>query len=314
MAGIWIIAEKKDLALELLSKGLFLAKDMQCNVTVLTWEKESAQDFINCGVNEVLLLGAQRDDQTLSSYVSVIAEEASKSDPDLIMVSATFGGKELAAALAGRLKTGLCSNCIGMVFKKESGLIEMERMAYGGAAVQKVNCVWRPAMATIPPRTFDREVPANNPAGKIRELPTPIPTELKVIGRKSKDRASKDITEAKVIVCVGRGFENKEDLSFARDLAEALGGDLACTRPISEEMHWLPEELCIGLSGVQVKPQLYIGLGVSGQIQHVTGINNSKVICAINKDENAPIFSVSDLGIVGDLYEVTPKLIKKLKG
>ena len=156
--------------------------------------------------------------------------------------------------------------------------------------------------------------PANSTVGKIRELPAPISTALKVIGRKGKDRETKDITEAKVIVCVGRGFEKKEDLSLARDLAEALGGDLACTRPISEEMHWLPEGLCIGLSGVQVKPQLYIGLGVSGQIQHVTGINNSRVICAINRDENAPILSVSNLGIVGDIYEVTPKLIKKLKG
>ena len=129
MAGIWIIAEKKDLALELLGKGLLLAEEMQCNVTVLTWEKESAQDLINSGAYEVLLLGAQREDQTLSSYVPVIAEEAQKADPDLIMVSATFGGKELAAAVAGRLKTGLCSSCIAIAFKKESGLLEMERLA-----------------------------------------------------------------------------------------------------------------------------------------------------------------------------------------
>ncbi len=100
---------------------------------------------------------------------------------------------------------------------------------------------------------------------------------------------------------------------MASELATVLGGEIGCTRPLSEEMHWLPEESCIGLSGAQVKPDLYIGVGVSGQIQHVTGIRNARVICAFNKDENAPIFSVADFGIVGDLYDVVPKLIQKLK-
>jgi electron transfer flavoprotein alpha subunit len=96
-------------------------------------------------------------------------------------------------------------------------------------------------------------------------------------------------------------------------LAEAVSGSIGCTRPIAEELHWLPEELCIGLSGIQVKPDLYLGIGVSGQVQHVTGIRNAKVIAAVNKDENAPIFKASDFGIVGDLYDVVPKLISELK-
>jgi type II secretory pathway pseudopilin PulG len=107
--------------------------------------------------------------------------------------------------------------------------------------------------------------------------------------------------------------EKPEDLALAHQLADALGGEIGCTRPISEENHWLPEELCIGLSGVQVKPDLYLGLGVSGQIQHVTGIRNAKVIAAVNKDENAPIFGVADFGIVGDLYDAVPKLIEELR-
>ena len=116
-----------------------------------------------------------------------------------------------------------------------------------------------------------------------------------------------------MVVSVGRGIEKKEDLAIARELADVLDGEIGCTRPISEEMHWLPEELCIGLSGVQIKPDLYVGLGISGQIQHVTGIRNARVICAINKDENAPIFGVADFGIVGDLYSVVPKLVQELK-
>ena len=136
---------------------------------------------------------------------------------------------------------------------------------------------------------------------------------VKVLERKVKTREAKDINEARVVVSVGRGIEKKEDLAIARELADVLGGEIGCTRPISEEMHWLPEELCIGLSGVQIKPDLYVGLGISGQIQHVTGIRNARVICAINKDENAPIFGVADFGIVGDLYSVVPKLIQELK-
>ncbi len=131
--------------------------------------------------------------------------------------------------------------------------------------------------------------------------------------RKVKEKEAKDISEARVVVCVGRGMEKKEDLALARQFAEVVGGSIGCTRPIAEELHWLPEELCIGLSGVQVKPDLYFGIGVSGQVQHVTGIRNAKVIAAINKDENAPIFKAADFGIVGDLYDVMPKLIAELK-
>ncbi|MGE5422109.1 MAG: electron transfer flavoprotein subunit alpha/FixB family protein, partial [Ignavibacteriales bacterium] len=121
------------------------------------------------------------------------------------------------------------------------------------------------------------------------------------------------VREAKVLVCVGRGIENESDLELARDLAAALGGEVACTRPLVEELHWLPEDTYIGLSGLQVKPDLYIGIGISGQIQHLTGIRESRVICAVNRDENAPIFKAADYGIVGDLYEVLPKLIKQVR-
>jgi electron transfer flavoprotein alpha subunit len=168
-------------------------------------------------------------------------------------------------------------------------------------------------MATIPPRTYEASVPVEGRQGKIRELPTPAPSALKVFERKVKERKVKDIAEARVIVCVGRGIDKKEDIELTRQLAAVMGGEIGCTRPIAEENHWLPEELCIGLSGISVKPDLYLGLGVSGQVQHLTGIRNAKVIAAVNKDENAPIFKAADFGIVGDLYDVLPKLIAELK-
>ena len=179
--------------------------------------------------------------------------------------------------------------------------------------MQKVICSARPAMATIPPRTYEAAMPETGRQGNVRELPSPSPSPIKVIERKVKEKEAKDISEARVVICVGRGIEKEEDLALARQLAEVVGGSIGCTRPIAEELHWLPEELCIGLSGVQVKPDLYLGIGVSGQVQHVTGIRNAKVIAAINKDENAPIFKAADFGIIGDLYDVVPKLISELK-
>jgi electron transfer flavoprotein alpha subunit len=210
----------------------------------------------------------------------------------------------MAARIAARLDVGLCSSCIALNFDEDSKSLVMERLAYGGVAVQKVICAARPAMASIPPRTFEKAVPDEGRQGQIRELPAPAPSAAKILERKVKERAAKDISEARAVVCVGRGIDKKEDLALARQLADVLGGEIGCTRPIAEEFHWLPEEVCIGLSGIQVKPDIYLGIGVSGQVQHVTGIRNARVIAAVNKDENAPIFKVADFGIIGDLYDV----------
>jgi electron transfer flavoprotein alpha subunit len=314
MAGVWIIAENREHTLELLNIGRELAVKMGTRVAVfLSQDREAAQNYIECGADEVLLLPPLAWDQTLDVYIHLIVEEAKTGDPDFILLSATMRGKDMAARIAARLDTGLCSSCMALTFDEKSKSLVMERLAYGGAAVQKVTCTTRPAMATIPPRTYEPATPKVDRQGQIRELPAPLPSEVKVLEKKMKERVAKDITEARIIVCAGRGIEKIEDLALVRQLADALGGEIACTRPIAEEYHWMPEELCIGLSGMQVKPDLYLGIGVSGQVQHLTGIRNAKVIAAVNKDENAPIFRAADFGIVGDLYDLVPKLIAELK-
>lgn len=315
MAGVWVFAENREQTYELLTIGRSLAGTLGTSLSaLLCQDQEAAADYFSRGADHVLLLPPLADDQSLNAYGPVLAEEALKADPDVFLVASTFRLKELAGRMASRLKTGLCSDCIRIDFKEETGSVEMERLIYGGAAVQRIASQGRPIMATIPPRTFD---PAGTVAavkeGSVRALPPPERSAIQVLERKRKEREATDIREAKVIVCAGRGIEKQEDLSLARELADALGGEIGGTRPITEELHWLPEDLCIGLSGLQVKPDLYVGLGVSGQIQHVTGFRDAKVICAVNKDENAPIFGVADLGIVGDLYDVVPKLIQELK-
>ena len=313
MPGVWIFAERKDLAQELLTIGRELAALAGVKVTAIVPDQGDQEDiYIAGGADEVVLLSPLGEDMSLDSWIPVIAAEAKKADPDLILLAATARGKDFAARLAARLETGLCSNCIALS-QGEGGTVVMERLAYGGAAVQQVSCATRPVMATIPPRTFAPSPADQGRAGEIRKLPAPPSSPVRILARKMKERTSQDITEAKVVICVGRGMEKQEDIDMARQLASLLGGEIGCTRPISEELHWLPDDLCIGLSGVQVKPDLYLCLGVSGQIQHATGIRGTRVICAVNKDENAPIFQAADLGIVGNLYDVTPKLIEALK-
>ena len=314
MAGIWIISENREQTLELLNISRDLADKMGTQVFVFLFQdRERAQDYIECGADEVFLLPPLTEDQSLDAYIPRIVEEAKQDDPDLILIPATARGKDMAACIASRLDTGLCSSCMALTFDEEHTSFMMERLAYGGAATQKVVYTTRPAMATIPPRMYEPAVAVKSRQGQISKLPVHSPSIIKVLERKVKERESKDITESRVLVCVGRGVEKKEDVALARQLADVLHGEVACTRPIAEEYHWLPENLCIGLSGVQVKPDLYLGIGVSGQVQHVTGIRNVKVIAAVNKDENAPIFKAADFGIVGDLYDVVPKLIAELK-
>ncbi len=316
MSGIWIIAENHGATLELLNIGRQLAEKMNTGISVfLPTVRERASEYLAFGAREVVILAPLLEDAPFDSFIPLIADEAKIKDPDLILISLTARGKDLAARIAARLDTGLCSGCIALRFDQQRKELIMGRLVYGGRALQEVICCSRPAMATIAPRTFDKAAPLEKPLeqGVIRELaPSPV-SKVKVLKKKPNVQETRDIFEARVVVCIGRGVEKSEHISLARELAKALDGEIGCTRPISEELRWLPESLCIRLSGIKVKPDLYLSLGVSGQIQHVIGIRNAKVIAAVNKEENAPIFRVADLGIVADLYEIVPKIIAELK-
>jgi electron transfer flavoprotein alpha subunit len=313
MAGILVFAETREHTLELLNAGINLARDLGTRLAAFALSNEFAQEYISHGADEVLLLQPLAKDQPLESYVPVLAQVVREEDPDVFLVGATQRGKEIGARLAARLNTGLCSGCIGFELDKEKKLLRMERLLFGGLAVQKVICTTRPQMATISARVFDPAPLVEVKEGKVREISAMPSSAVTVVSRTPRAREAVDITEAKIVVCVGRGLEKKEDVKLARDLADVLGGEVGCSRPIAEELRWLPEDVYLGISGKKIKPDLYIGVGVSGQIQHVTGIRDSKVIFAINRDENAPIFEAADYGIVGDLYQVVPILIEELK-
>jgi electron transfer flavoprotein alpha subunit len=128
------------------------------------------------------------------------------------------------------------------------------------------------------------------------------------VALEEKAESEINLSDAKRIIAAGRGFIAEEDLSLARDLAQRIGAEIGCTRPLTEIETWLPKELYIGVSGLMLTPELYVGIGTSGQMQHMVGVNSAKVIVAINKDKNAPIFKQTDIGLVGDLYRVLPKV------
>ncbi|MDH7479275.1 MAG: electron transfer flavoprotein subunit alpha/FixB family protein [Syntrophomonadaceae bacterium] len=314
MPGIWVVADNQEQIFELLAAGRDLAQKMGERLTALLWgDRGLVQEVIDRGADEVLLLPPPGREQPVESGVATIADLARTEEPEAMLFGGTLRVKEIAARVASRLDVGLCSDCIAFNFDQQQRRLEMERLVYGGAAIQTVAALSRPGMATLPPRSFEPAQRLEGRSGTVRELPPPPAGAVKVVERRPRQREAGDIATARVVVCAGRGIEKREDLALVRELAEVLGGEVGCTRPIAEELNWLPEETYIGLSGKKVRPALYIGIGISGQIQHTTGIRDSKVIVAINRDENAPIFEQADYGLVGDLYEVLPRLIQEFR-
>lgn len=182
-------------------------------------------------------------------------------------------------------------------------------MVYGGMAEKTVSTTAPTVLATIPAQSY---TPLEADAARTGDVETLAPEAggLKVIAREPKQKGGVNLAEATHVVGVGRGFVEESELQLARDLAAAMEAEVACTRPIAEFFKWLPEEVYLGISGQSIKPQVYLAAGVSGQAQHVYGVRDAKVIVSVNKDENAPIFQVSDYYIVGDVKEVLPVLTK----
>ena len=308
MAGVWIYSEITNVAEQLLTVGRELADKLTQPLCAITIYEEDAQTLIACGADKVVVL--QGDNPWPESYANAIAELATKESPKVMLLGGTLRGKDLAAKVAAHLKTGLVTDAFAI--REENGDIETDRMMYGGLAVC-TEIIGERGLITVPPRTY--EAP-NKDTSRIGEVvkQSVITEATMVVGNVCPViRKGADITKADKLVCVGRGIGKQEDMQLATDLAAVLGAEIGCTRSIAEDYHWLPNETYIGLSGQRVKPSLYLSLGISGQVQHVAGIRDSKIIVAIDSNENAPIFAAADYGIVGDLYQIVPLLIEAIK-
>src|SRR5271157_2821022 len=308
MAGIFVFSDENAVARQLLTAGLELKAAMQLPLGVITTNADEADTFIHLGAEKVFVLKAPG--AWPEGLAKVVADIAGREQASVLLVGGTLRGKDIAAKVASLLKAGLVSDA--QKLKIANGALQTTRLLYAGLALCE-DTIAIPAVVTVPPHTFAEPAPSAGRQGVVQTVEAAPDTRVAISNVHSIKSEGVDITTASKLVSVGRGFAHKEDLHLAEELAKAIGAEISCTRGVAEDYHWLPIERYIGISGQKVKPELYLAVGISGQVQHVVGIRESKFIAAVNSDERAPIFEASDYGIVGDMYEVLPLLTKALK-
>ena len=322
--GVWVFAEQRDgelqkVSLELLGEGRKIADKLGVKLTALLIGdniKRLADNLGRHGSDEVLVVENELlKHYTTDGYTKVICDLANERKPGILFIGATFIGRDLGPRVAARLSTGLTADCTVLDVEVENGDLLATRPAFGGNLMATIACPdHRPQMATVRPGVFsklqdtDREfkVEVVDVALEAKDIRTTI---VEVV-KEAKEIV--DISEANFIVSGGRGVGSKENFKMLEELAEALGGTVAGSRAAVEN-GWLERDYQVGQTGKTVRPNIYIACGISGAIQHVAGMQDSDLIIAINKDENAPIMATADYAIVGDLFKVIPEMTAQVK-
>jgi len=306
MAGIFVFSEDIALAGQLMTPALELKQSLSQPVIALALTEPDAKAIAALGADKVIVL--QSSAKWVEGFAEAIYAQVSIAGASILLVGGTLRGKHVASYVAAKLNAGMTTDAKAL--RIEGGKLLATRVLYAGLAVCEEE-VTLPAVATIRARTF-LPPPAAATAGTIETASVESDARVTVDEVTSTSAEGIDIKAATKLVSVGRGFRKKEDLKLAEDLGTVLKAELACTRGVAEDDHWLPIERYIGISGQTVKPELYVAVGLSGQVQHMVGCRESKVIVAVNNDERSPIFEAADYGIVGDLYEVLPLLTAAL--
>lgn len=302
MAGVYIYSDKPEAAAEFAA----FAKSVGKFAAVLITRGDNVQAFSKVGADRIYVLNGESSRP--ENYAKSIAAFLQESDAELFMVSSTYRGRELAAGVAGYLDCTMASDITDI--RVEAGCFLVKKMAYGGSVAMEERFTGL-AVVTAPSGMFEPAYTHTGP--EVTEISAQSDIRAVIISTEPLGSQSVDLSKAEKIVSVGMGFDKQEDLQLAQELAKVLGAEMGCSRAVAEERHWMPEANYVGITGTKVKPRLYMAVGISGQIQHVYGIRDAKVIVAINKDEKAPIFRAADYGIVGDLYEYLPLLTQALK-
>jgi electron transfer flavoprotein alpha subunit len=277
--------------------------------------QEIADGFFAYGADRVLMADHPSLEKYLAlPYTRVISNLVAEKRPDIFLLPATSMGSDIAARLAARLNTGLSAHCTQLDINERGELLQVVP-AFGGKVMATILCPrHRPQMATVRPGVYRRGEPREK-KGAIERIPVEIKAEdmrQRVVEVQWEKKSAKTLEEAEVVVAGGAGIGNPEDWKWVERLAEALHGAVGGTRPPLDE-GWIGEEQMIGQSGKTIRPKLYIGIGISGVIQHVVGIQDSKVIIAVNNDPKAAIFQSADLGAVTDFRKLVPLLVEELR-
>ena len=276
---------------------------------------EKAEELLAYGVDQVFVYDRKELEHfSVLTYANVFADFITRIRPSSILVGATNAGRSLAPRVAARFRTGLTADCTVLEMKENTDLVQI-RPAFGGNIMaQIVTPKNRPQFCTVRYKIFSAPPVTKEPSGTIRTMEVTedmIDRRIRVeeIIHKPKEI---DISEAEVIVAVGRGVKSQADLEIIRELAAALDAQLACTRPLIE-CGWFDARRQIGLSGRTVKPKLIITIGISGSVQFAASMRGAECIIAINTDRKAPVFDIANIGLVGDWYEILPRLLKTVK-
>ncbi|MBQ7702842.1 MAG: electron transfer flavoprotein subunit alpha/FixB family protein [Firmicutes bacterium] len=256
------------------------------------------------------------ENYTTEGFCKVIADLVEQEHPDIFIFGATHVGRDLAPRIAARIHTGLTADCTGLAIDPETGNLMQTRPAFGGNIMATIACLnHRPQMSTVRPGVMDKaeEDPSFN--SEIRFVSPDLKADdihIEIIEKVCEKLQKVSLTDAKVIVSGGLGIGSREEFSMLQELADMLGGVVAGSRA-AVEAGFIDADRQVGQTGTTVKPDIYFAIGISGAIQHLAGMKDSKLIIAVNKNREAPIFEVADFGLVGDYHDIIPKIMEELR-
>jgi len=313
MAGVLVFTEVKDGKLkkpsrEALAIGRKLAEAAGGELAAFATDRAAAADAGRHGAKKLHV--APVGPYVTEIYAAALEQAIKQMQPAIVLFGGTSNGRDLAPRIAARLNVGVASDVDRLEWT--SGKLRARRPVYSGKAFATVEVSGTPAIATTRPNAFSAEE-AGGGAAEVVEVATPgILAKAKVIETKTPEAGELTIAEADIIVSGGRGLKEAANFSLIRDLAHAIGGAVGASRA-TVDAGWIDHQHQVGQTGRVVSPNLYIAAGISGAIQHLAGMSSSKHIVAINKDPEAPIFRVADLGVVGDLFRIVPALTEEVK-
>jgi len=307
-------------SLEALSEGGRVARALGGKLLALCagpGAQAAAAQLVELGPDRILV--AENDLLSLYQpevYATLLSDAVRTNQVGVVLLSATAMGRDLGPRVAAKLEAGLAADCTHV--EVEGGELLAKRPVFSGKAIATVRFSGTPVFLTLRPNVFALESsPGKNPQPELLKIDfDPSRLAVKTIKVEAGEGAEQDVSEASIVVSGGRAMKGPENFALIRDLARALGGAMGASRA-AVDAGWIDHQYQVGQTGKVVSPNLYIACGISGAIQHLAGMSSSKVIVAINKDPEAPIFKLADYGIVGDLYEILPRLteeVRKLKG
>ncbi len=325
--GVWVYAEQRDgelqkIGLELLGKAREIADGINEELTAVLLGNnmdDTAKELLAYGADKVIYVEDEKLTHfTTDAFTEAICSLVESEKPGMMLVGATYLGRDLGPRIAARIGTGLTADCTALATEEETGHLMMTRPAFGGNLMATIMCTeHRPQMATVRPGVFDMIAKDESrvDASKIDKRTTTFSDtvdRIKVIEVVKELKDTVDLTEAEFIVSGGRGVGSAENFKQLEELAHALGGTVSGSRATIDN-GWLAHDLQVGQTGKTVRPLVYVACGISGAIQHLAGMQDSDYIIAINKDADAPIHGVADLSLVGDLNKLVPEFTAQLR-